>query len=76
MDEIALILGIQKPHAHFAKAVVLTKSELKHKIKELKSERDKLIQAHEHKRLHQVRRQIHEYKTRIRRIEQQSASGD
>ena len=75
MDELASILGIQKPHAHFAKDVVLTKGELKHKIRELKSERDKLIAAHDHKNLHQVRRQIHDYKIRIRRIEKQAGSG-
>ncbi len=74
MDELASILGIEKPHAHFGKSVVLTKNELKHKIRELKSERGKLIAAHDHKKLHQVRRQIHDFKIRIRRIERQAAA--
>ena len=44
MDEIAGILDIEKPHAHFTDNVSHTKSELKNKIHELKSEREKLLQ--------------------------------
>ena len=75
MDELAHILGIEKPHARFEAKIVRTKSDLKHKIQELKAERDKLIQAHDHKKLHEVRRQMHELKHTIRRIEAKAAHG-
>ncbi len=75
MDELAHILGIEKPHARFEEKIVHTKSDLKHKIQELKAERDKLIQAHDHKKLHEVRRQMHELKHTIRRIEAKAAHG-
>jgi hypothetical protein len=75
MDELAHILGIEKPHAHFADVVVHTKSDLKHKIRELKSERDKLLEAHDHKKLHEVRRELHELKHTIRKIEAKAAHG-
>jgi len=72
---LAHILGIEKPHARFEAKIVHTKSDLKHKIQELKAERDKLIQAHDHKKLHEVRRQMHELKHTIRRIEAKAAHG-
>jgi len=75
MDELASALGIEKPHAHFSENVVHTKSELKHQIHELKKERDQLIVAHDHQHLHDVRRQIHELKHTIRKIEAKAAHG-
>src|SRR5260370_18965916 len=66
MDEIARVLGIVNPHAHLAEKIVHTKSDLKHKIQELKSERDKLVQTQDHKKLHDVRREMHELKHEIR----------
>jgi hypothetical protein len=75
MDELARILGIEKPHVRFEEKIVHTKSDLKHKIQELKAERDKLIQAHDHKKLHEVRRQMHELKHTIRRLEAKAAHG-
>lgn len=75
MDEIAQALGIQKPHAHFAEAIVHTKSELKHKIHELKAERDKFVETRDHKKLHEIRRQMHELKHTIRKIEAKAAHG-
>jgi len=75
MDEIALVLGIQKPHAHFTETIVHTKSELKHRIRQLKSERDKLLAAQDHQKLHEVRRQLHELKHTIRKIEAKAAHG-
>lgn len=75
MDEIAHALGIEKPHSHFTENVVHTKSDLKLKIHELKAERDKLLQAHDHKKLHEVRRQMHELKHTIRKIEAKAAQG-
>jgi hypothetical protein len=73
MDELARILSIEKPHIHFAEQVVHTKTDLKHKIQELKIEREKLLQAHDHKKLHEVRRQVHELKHTIRKIEAKAA---
>ena len=72
MDELATVLGIEKPHVHFTGKVIETKSELKHKIHDLKIEREKLLAAHDHKHLHDVRRQIHELKHTIRRVERAS----
>ena len=75
MDEIAKVLGIEKPHSHFADTVVHTKADLKHKIQELKIEREKLLVAHDHKKLHEVRREMHELKHTIRRLEAKAAHG-
>ena len=75
MDEIATALGIEKPHVRFTETIVHTKSELKTKILELKAERDKLLQAHDHKKLHEVRREMHELKHEIRRLEAKAAHG-
>ncbi|PYS37486.1 MAG: Rho termination protein [Acidobacteria bacterium] len=73
MQEIAKILGIEKPHAHFTDNVVHTKSDLKHKIRELKSERERLLDSHDHRKLHEVRRELHELKHTIRKIEAKAA---
>jgi hypothetical protein len=75
MDEIAKVLGIEKPHSHFADTVVHTKADLKHKIQELKIEREKLLVAHDHKKLHEVRREMHELKHTIRKLEAKAAHG-
>src|SRR6266850_1218017 len=69
MDELAHILGIETPHVRLAEVVVHTKSDLKLKIHELKTERDKLLEAHDHQKLHDVRRQLHELKHTIRKLE-------
>jgi hypothetical protein len=73
MDELAGILSIEKPHARFSENVVLTKSDLKHRIHDLKTERDKLLAAHDHGGLHEVRRQLHSLKHAIRKIEAKAA---
>jgi uncharacterized membrane protein YjjP (DUF1212 family) len=73
MDELAKSLGIEKPHLHFAEKIVHTKSDLKHKIKELQTERDKVLQAHDHNKLHELRRQVHKLKHEIRKIEAKAA---
>ena len=73
MNELAQILNIERPHTHFGEQVVHTKSELKHKIQQLKIEREKFIQTHDHKKLHEVRRQVHELKHTIRKIEAKAA---
>src|SRR5215510_16051677 len=73
MEEIASALGIEKPHAHFTETVVHTKSDLKHRIQELKIERDQSLQAHDHKKLQELRRELHELKHTIRKIEAKAA---
>jgi uncharacterized membrane protein YjjP (DUF1212 family) len=73
MDEIAKALGIERPHLHFTETVVHTKSDLKQKIHSLKIEREKLLEAHDHQRLHEVRRELHELKHTIRKIEAKAA---
>ena len=73
MDEIAKALGIERPHAHFTETVVHTKSDLKQKIHSLKIEREKLLEVHDHQRLHEVRRELHELKHTIRKIEAKAA---
>ena len=75
MDEIATVLGIEKPHTHFADTIVHTKSDLKTKIHLLQAERDQLLQAHDHKKLHEVRREMHELKHQIRKLEAKAAHG-
>jgi uncharacterized membrane protein YjjP (DUF1212 family) len=75
MDEIARALGIEKPHLQFTEKIVHTKADLKHKIHELKAERDKLLQEHDYKKLHDVRREMHELKHTIRKIEAKAAHG-
>ena len=75
LDEMAAILGVEKPHIHFTEQVVHTKSDLKHKIRDLKAEREKLVAAHDHQHLHEVRREIHELKHMIRKIEAKAAHG-
>jgi hypothetical protein len=48
---------------------------LKAKIQGLKAERDKVLQTHDHKKLHDVRREIHEIKHQIRKLEARAAHG-
>jgi len=69
MDELAKVMGIEKPHIHLAEKVFHTKENLKHKIRDLKTQREKLIAAKDHKKLHEVRREIHKLKRQIRKIE-------
>lgn len=73
MDEIAKALSIEKPHLQFTETIVHTKAELKHKIHELKAEREQLLAAHDHKKLQEVRREVHELKHSIRKIEAKAA---
>ena len=73
MDELAHILGIEKPHIKFTEKIVHTKADLKHRIHELKTERDRLLTAHDHEQIHQVRREIHALKHAIRKIDANAA---
>lgn len=73
MTELAAVLGIEKPHTAFTAGVVQTKEQLKHRIRELKGRRDRLLQAQDRKELKLVRREIHRLKRQIRRIEEEAA---
>src|SRR4029453_5937605 len=73
MEELANALGIEKPHVHFSEKIIHTKSDLKHRILELKTERNRLLEAHDHRRLHEVRREMHALKHAIRKIETKAA---
>ncbi len=68
VEELAGALGIEKPHEEMTGTEVHDKGDLKLKIRELKVERNKLIEAHDHKGLKVVRRQIHGLKRQIRKI--------
>lgn len=52
-------------HEHH-KVVGVDKSGIKAKLRLLKAERDKALEAHDHKQLKQIRRQIHGLNRRIR----------
>jgi hypothetical protein len=69
IEELARALGIEKPHVHFSEKIVHTKSYLKHRIHQLKTEREKVLETHDHKRLHELRREMHALKHEIRKIE-------
>ena len=69
IEELSKILGVEKPHVHFSEKVVHTKGDLKKKIHTLKAERDKLLGSGDHKALRPIRRQIHDLKRHIRKIE-------
>jgi len=69
MDELATLLGIARPHAHYSGKVIHTKQELKHHIHALKAQRDELVAAHKHHELHAVRREIHDLKRKIKKME-------
>jgi hypothetical protein len=75
MEEMAVLLGIERPKAHLTASVVDTKSELKHRIHELKQERDELLAAHDRRKLHDVRRAMHDLKHTIRKIEAKASHG-
>jgi len=73
MDELAHVLGIEKPHINFGEKIVHTKSDLKHRLLELKTERDRFLTQHDHNKLHQVRREMHALKHAIRKIDSSAA---
>ena len=68
VEELAGVLGLEKPHEELTDRSVHSKSDLKHQIQELKAQRAKLIEAHDHKGLKAVRRKVHGLKRQIKRI--------
>ena len=65
LKAICTALGIDM-HVHH-EVIGLDKSKLKTEIKKLKLERDKALEAHDHKRLKQIRKQIKVFKNKLRR---------
>ena len=67
LPAICKALGIDTHvhHAHPARPGV-DKSGLKSKLRELKAERDKALEAHDHARLKAVRRQMHGVNRKLR----------
>ena len=57
-------LGIESREHH--EAVGIDKAGIKMKIRELKRQRDEALEAADHRRLHDVRRQIHHLNHQIR----------
>ena len=65
LQALCKALGIEM-HVHH-EVVGIDKASIKKQIKELKVERDKALEAHDHKQLKDVRRQIKKLKNKIRR---------
>ena len=65
LQALCKALGIEM-HMHH-EVLGIDKSSIKKQIKELKVERDKALEAHDHKQLKDVRRQIRKLKHKIRR---------
>ena len=65
LKALCAALGIEM-HVHHD-VVGIDKASIKKQIKELKVERDKALEAHDHKQLKDVRHQIKKLKQKIRR---------
>ncbi len=65
LQALCKALGIEM-HVHH-EVLGIDKASIKKQIKELKVERDKALEAHDHKQLKDVRRQIRKLKNKIRR---------
>jgi protein-arginine kinase activator protein McsA len=57
-------LGIEIPHHHVASQ---NKSQIKMKIRSLKTERDAAVEKKDYKKLESVRQEIHELKRKLRK---------
>ena len=60
-------LNIDMHVHHKAKAAGVDKGRVKSQLKELKKKRDAALQAHDHKQLKDVRRQMHELRRSLRK---------
>ena len=65
LKAICTALNIDMYVHHEVKGI--DKSKIKREIRKLKLERDKVLEAHDHKRLKEVRRQIKKYKNKLRK---------
>ena len=65
LEAVCNALGIDMHVHHDVKGI--DKPKIKREIRKLKLERDKALEAHDHKKLKEVRRQIKTYKNKLRR---------
>ena len=65
LPAVCTALGVETHEHH--EVVGLNKSQMKSQIKKLKSEREAALEAHDHKQLKAIRRQIHVMKRQLRR---------
>jgi hypothetical protein len=65
LDALCEALSIPKHTHHDVKGI--DKAALKQQIKALKKQRDSAIDAHDHKQIKSVRRQIHDIKVKLHR---------
>ena len=65
LPAVCKALGVDTHEHH--EVVGLDKSQIKAQIKNLKSERDAALEAHDHKQLKTIRRRIHGMKRELRR---------
>jgi len=65
LPAVCKALGIETHEHH--EVVGVNKSNLKAKIRALKVEREQALEAHDHKRLKSIRREIHGLKRRLRK---------
>ena len=65
LPAVCTALGVETHEHH--EVVGLNKSQMKSQIKKLKSEREAALEAHDHKQLKAIRRQIHSMKRQLRR---------
>jgi hypothetical protein len=63
LKALCKVLGIEAHEHH--DVVGINKSQIKAQIRELKVQRDALMEAHDHRQLKLVRRKIHHLKRRI-----------
>lgn len=70
VDQLAVKLGIEKPHKHVAAG--LGKRAIKAEIRELKVKRQAALEARDADELKKYRRMIHRRKRRLRRMMQLS----
>ena len=67
LPALCKVLGIDTHvHHHHAAPGGVDKSGLKAKLRQLKTERDKALQAHDHSQLKAVRRQMHRVNRKLR----------
>lgn len=64
VQAICTALGIEAHEHH--EVVGINKSKVKGQIRELKVKRDKALEKHDHKKLKEVRREIHRLKHKLR----------
>lgn len=63
VPKICQVMGIEDHEHH--EVVGINKKQIKDKIKDLKVERDKALDVHDHKKLKEIRRRIHRLKRKM-----------